>query len=195
MVLDSWHALIQLERLLFLDDSRSAGFSHRYLRGYLRSKTNSYPFAADTAATVDIGITSGGSFFSDVYSMGLLVMSDVGGIRSIVRRSFEADISRSADRFGRAGVGLCLRHALGMVEPRNIRRARHTGKPSAISLLAFDYYSYGRLDMSPGWAVARHLDNPGKQRLNSAAPQRRVERARYESAASRLLRRTRCGPR
>ena len=66
--------------------------------------------------------------------------------------------SRSDDRFRRAAVDLRMWDGVGMVEPRNIRRARDTSKPAAISLLAFGGCSYGWRAMSSGCAVSRYLD-------------------------------------
>ena len=89
--------------------------------------------------------------------------------------------------FGVLAVDLHLWDGVGVVEPGNIRRPKQTGNSQAILLLAFGSCRYGWLDMSPGCAISRYLDNPSHQRCNCAAPWRRVERARYGSAASRLL--------
>src|SRR5262249_59660234 len=96
------------------------------------------------------------------------------------------------DRLRRATLDLHLRDGVGVVESRNLGGPVHTGVTQAIFLLAFSRCSYGWGDMSPGCAISRYLDNPSHQRCNCAASWRRVERARYGSAASRLLRRTRC---
>jgi hypothetical protein len=45
-------------------------------------------------------------------------------------------------------------HAVGLVEPGNIRRTWDTGNPGAISLLAFGGYGYGWVDMPSGCAVS-----------------------------------------
>ena len=68
-------------------------------------------------------ITSGRDLFFDVYSLGLLVMSVVGGVPSADRCCFETNSSRTDDRLRRADVDLHLRDGVGMVEPRNLRRA------------------------------------------------------------------------
>ena len=114
-------------------------------------------------------------------------MPDVVGIRNTDGRSFETNISRSDDRFRRVTIDLHMWHAVGLVQPRNFGRPKHTGNSHAIFLLAFSSHRYGWLDMSPGRAISRYLDNPSHQRRNCAAPWRRVERARYGSAAPRLL--------
>src|SRR5207237_6034359 len=108
-------------------------------------------------------------FFSDVYSLGLLVMPDVVGIRNTGRCSFATNISRSDDRFRCATIDLHMWHAVGLVQPRNLRRPKHNGNSQAISLLAFSGHSYGWLDMSPDWAISRYLDNAIHQRRDSAA--------------------------
>jgi hypothetical protein len=86
--------------------------------------------------------------------MGLLVMSDVGGVRNAGRRRFATNISRSDDRFRHAAIDLHMWHAVGLVEPGNLRRPKHTGNSRTISLLAFGGYGYGWVDMPSGFAVS-----------------------------------------
>src|SRR5438477_6454779 len=114
-------------------------------------------------------------------------MSDVGGIPSADRCRFATNSSRSNDRFERAVIDLHMWHALGLVEPRNLGRPKHTGNARPFSLLAFGGYGYGWLDMSPCCAVSGHLGYSCLQKCGSTAAWGRVERARYCSAAPRLL--------
>ena len=122
MVLDSRQALARLEGLLLLDDPRRPCAGHCDLRDHSGAEADSHPIARNSAAAVDARITSCGSILSDVYSLGLLVMSVVGRVRNSDRCRFETERSRSDDRFGRATVGLCMCYVVGLVEPRNIRR-------------------------------------------------------------------------
>ena len=90
-----------------------------------------------------LGLQAAGVFCSDVYSLGLLVVSDVGGVRNADRCRFQTNIARNDDRLRRAVYWFAYVHAVGTVEPRNIRRAWDTGNPGAISLLAFGGCGYG----------------------------------------------------
>jgi hypothetical protein len=91
-----------------------------------------------------------------MYSLGFLVVSDVGGVRNADGCRFTTNISRSDDRFRRATIDLHMWHAVGIVEPRNLGRPKHTGNSRAIFLLAFGSYNYGWLDMSSRCAVSRY---------------------------------------
>src|SRR5205823_14515549 len=111
------------------------------------SETNSQAVPDDSAATVDTGITSGGNVFFDVYPVGLLVMSVVGGVRNSDRCRFATNSSRSDDRFGRAPIDLHMWHAVGLVEPRNLRRPKHNGNSRPVSFLSFGRHGYDRRAM------------------------------------------------
>src|SRR5205814_591750 len=97
MVLDSWQAIVGLEGLLLLDDSRRPCAGHCDLRDHSGAEANSHPIAGNSAAAVDAGITSCWSILYNVYSLGLLVMSVVGRVRNSDRCRFEAKRSRSDD--------------------------------------------------------------------------------------------------
>ena len=76
-----------------------------------------------------LGITSGGSLFFDVCSVGLLVMSVVGRVPNADRCRFATNVRDVMIILGVAAIGLRMWDDVGMVEPRNIRRPRHTAKP------------------------------------------------------------------
>ena len=133
------------------------------------------------------GITSGGDLFFDVYFLGLLVMSVVGGVRNADRCGFETNLRELMIVFG-VLVLICV---CGMVwgwSSRETSEGRGTQAsrapfhfwPSAVAVTA------GSICLLAVPSVATRAI-PASKDCYSAAPQRRVERARHGSAAPRLL--------
>jgi len=139
--------LFNWQDFFLLDDPRRACAGHRHLRGDSGSETNSQTLPGDSAATVDTGITSRGNLFFDVYSLGLLVMPSWAEFQALIDAASRPTVHEVMIVFGGAAIGLRLWHAVGLVESRNIRRARDTSKSGTISLLAFGGYSCIRCAM------------------------------------------------
>ena len=74
-----------------------------------------------------------------------------------------------------------------VVEPRDIRRARDTGNPVPISLLAFGGRGYSRCAMPFSCALCGYTDHSWLQKCGSTAAWRHAERAGHGATASRLL--------
>jgi hypothetical protein len=93
----------------------------------------------------------------------------VGRVSDVNRCRRQTNLARHRHCPRRLGHSVRMRHVVGTIKPRNLGGPKHKRNSRAISLLALGGCSYGWLDMSPGWAVSRYLDNPRDQRPNSAA--------------------------